>query len=340
MRNWSRFVRIALGRIFPWVRAFQLRPRPIRRKQADRNRFVPRVIARSPLVLPNGLNAAAGAAFADYSLIRSFETPPLAAHATGLVLSSGAPTETSGSLAALLALGRSEKMPPVAGNSINASSDSVKTTGEREAFPAVFNDQIVGPFDGGSAGRRRSPSKAGNDGNGFGAPAGNSGGPFFNGGRNSGGVDSDALSRIRFNNSATAPSSQPNQIQQKTTVTLSVVPVLNSSAGLSFVVTATVRGATSGLTAPTGKVEFIDGQVLGTATLNASGVATMTFSAQSADLAGLTAVYLGDATNAPSSGGVVGMPAGLAGFKKQSTQSTPTQTTGISDRKSTRLNSS
>ena len=90
-----------------------------------------------------------------------------------------------------------------------------------------------------------------------------------------------------------------------TTTTLTATPVLSSSAGLSYVLTASVHS--SGATPPTGNVEFIGNGILGTATLNNQGLATLTVSAQDADLGTLTAVYLGDAKNAASAGGVTGM---------------------------------
>jgi hypothetical protein len=63
--------------------------------------------------------------------------------------------------------------------------------------------------------------------------------------------------------------------------------------------TATVK--TSGSTTPTGKVNFKwSGYSIGTATLNSSGVATLTLSNLSADAYPLFAVYVGDANNGPS----------------------------------------
>jgi hypothetical protein len=63
--------------------------------------------------------------------------------------------------------------------------------------------------------------------------------------------------------------------------------------------TATVK--TSGSTTPTGKVNFNwSSYSLGTATLNSSGVATLTLSGLSADAYPLFAEYTGDTNNGPS----------------------------------------
>jgi Bacterial Ig-like domain (group 3)/FG-GAP-like repeat len=66
-------------------------------------------------------------------------------------------------------------------------------------------------------------------------------------------------------------------------------------------VTWTVTVTTSGKTTPTGRVNFNWGSYsIGTATLNSSGVATLTRSNLSADAYPLFAEYLGDANNGPS----------------------------------------
>ena len=62
--------------------------------------------------------------------------------------------------------------------------------------------------------------------------------------------------------------------------------------------TATVTS--SGSITPTGKVNFTWGYNIGSATLNASGVATLTRSNLNADSYPLTAVYVGDAANQSS----------------------------------------
>ena len=68
-----------------------------------------------------------------------------------------------------------------------------------------------------------------------------------------------------------------------------------STYGQKVTWTATVT--TSGPVPPTGKVNFTWGDSIGTATLNASGIATLTRSALNADTYPLTAVYEGDANN-------------------------------------------
>jgi uncharacterized repeat protein (TIGR03803 family) len=76
-----------------------------------------------------------------------------------------------------------------------------------------------------------------------------------------------------------------------------------STYGQKVTWTATVK--TSGPVAPTGKVSFYwAGNFLSTAPLNASGVATFTQSLN-ADLYPLTAVYLGDANNLPSTSAIL-----------------------------------
>jgi hypothetical protein len=56
---------------------------------------------------------------------------------------------------------------------------------------------------------------------------------------------------------------------------------------------------------PTGKVTFTWGNTIGTATLNASGVATLTKSSLNADVFPLSAVYSGDADNLGSTSAVL-----------------------------------
>lgn len=72
--------------------------------------------------------------------------------------------------------------------------------------------------------------------------------------------------------------------------------------------TATVTGTNPGNTVPTGSVSFYDGTtLLGSATLSAAGVATLT-TTQISSTGGhlLTAQYGGDATNQPSTSAVIG----------------------------------
>ncbi|HXZ40824.1 MAG TPA: Ig-like domain repeat protein, partial [Terriglobales bacterium] len=71
----------------------------------------------------------------------------------------------------------------------------------------------------------------------------------------------------------------------------------NSGVAVTFTATVTTTGATT----PTGKVTFNDGATaLGTGTLNSSGVATFETSALTPGGHSITAVYPGDAKNAPS----------------------------------------
>ena len=63
---------------------------------------------------------------------------------------------------------------------------------------------------------------------------------------------------------------------------------------------------TSGPVPPTGTVNFTwSGHSIGTATINASGVATLSKSNLNADLFPLTAVYLGDTSNARSASAIL-----------------------------------
>jgi hypothetical protein len=71
-------------------------------------------------------------------------------------------------------------------------------------------------------------------------------------------------------------------------------------------VTWTATVSTSGPVAPTGRMNFTgDGESIGTATLNASGMATLTRSNLNADSYPLTAAYLGDANDARSTSAVL-----------------------------------
>ena len=88
---------------------------------------------------------------------------------------------------------------------------------------------------------------------------------------------------------------EPNKSATATTLVSSMNP---SIYGQRVTWTATV--ATSGSVAPTGKVNFTWGYNIGTVTLNASGVATLTRSNLNADPYPLQAVYVGDANNLAS----------------------------------------
>jgi hypothetical protein len=109
-------------------------------------------------------------------------------------------------------------------------------------------------------------------------------------------------------NFAASTSSGLRQVVNSTTksaTATTLVSSLNPSVyGQRVVFTATVT--TSGSVPPTGSVSFKwNGYTLGSATLNASGVATLTRSNLNADSYPLTAVYVGDASNLGSTSAVV-----------------------------------
>ncbi|MGA9809968.1 MAG: FG-GAP-like repeat-containing protein [Candidatus Sulfotelmatobacter sp.] len=82
----------------------------------------------------------------------------------------------------------------------------------------------------------------------------------------------------------------------KSATAVTLIPSLNPSIyGQAITWSATVT--TSGSIAPTGTVNFTWGYNIGTATLNGSGVATLTRSNLNADLYPLAAVYSGDVNN-------------------------------------------
>jgi hypothetical protein len=90
----------------------------------------------------------------------------------------------------------------------------------------------------------------------------------------------------------------------KSSTTTSFVSSLNPSIyGQAITWTATVTS--SGSITPTGKVTFTWGNTIGTATLNASGVATLTKSNLNTDAFPLMAVYSGDAANLGSTSAVL-----------------------------------
>ncbi|MGA7924484.1 MAG: Ig-like domain-containing protein [Candidatus Sulfotelmatobacter sp.] len=95
------------------------------------------------------------------------------------------------------------------------------------------------------------------------------------------------------------------QVVDGDATTATLASSLNPSIyGQTVTWTATVT--TSGSIPPTGKVNFEwDGDSIGTATLNASGVTTLTKSNLNADPYPLTAVYAGDANNGPSTSAIL-----------------------------------
>jgi Bacterial Ig-like domain (group 3)/FG-GAP-like repeat/FG-GAP repeat len=96
-----------------------------------------------------------------------------------------------------------------------------------------------------------------------------------------------------------------NNAQGKSTTSTSLTSSLNPSTyGQKITWTATVTS--SGSVTPTGKVKFTwNGYTIGAATLNSSGVATLTKSNLNADAYPLTAVYAGDAANLGSTSAVL-----------------------------------
>ncbi len=114
----------------------------------------------------------------------------------------------------------------------------------------------------------------------------------------------------RYGGDATfAPSTSPGLKQvvnptSKFATSTSLTSSLNPSIyGQRVTWTATVTS--SGSITPTGKVTFTWGNTIGTATLNASGIATLTKSNLNADTFPLTAVYSGDANNLGSTSAVL-----------------------------------
>ncbi len=95
-----------------------------------------------------------------------------------------------------------------------------------------------------------------------------------------------------------------NSTTKSATATALVSNLNPSIYGQPVTWTATV--ATTGPVPPTGKVHFIwSGYTVGTATLNASGVATLTRSNLNADSYLLTAIYNGDANNLASTSAIL-----------------------------------
>jgi hypothetical protein len=103
-----------------------------------------------------------------------------------------------------------------------------------------------------------------------------------------------------------------------TTTALTAQPA-TTMAGQSVTLTATVSGQPSSTGTPTGTVTFFDGATsIGTGTLNASGVATLTTNSLSVGTHSLTATYGGDlnfagSTSAPATETVTALPVPAAG---------------------------
>jgi hypothetical protein len=92
----------------------------------------------------------------------------------------------------------------------------------------------------------------------------------------------------------TSPATTLNVVSPATTTTLTITP-LTVAFGRPVTLTAVVTGAPGAPNVPTGTVTFLSGtRVLGTATLDATGRATLTISNEPAGLLSITAQYGGD----------------------------------------------
>jgi hypothetical protein len=99
------------------------------------------------------------------------------------------------------------------------------------------------------------------------------------------------------NGQASASVSSPLSLSVRQTAQVALASSANPSPTLSAV-TFTVTVTNAGQDVPTGTITFTDGgSQLGTATLNGSGVATLTVQQLSAASHSITAAYAGDATN-------------------------------------------
>jgi len=106
-------------------------------------------------------------------------------------------------------------------------------------------------------------------------------------------------------NSCPDASGSVGVLLHKSTTSTSLISSLNPSI-YGQKVTRTAMVTSSGSITPTGRVNFTwDGYSIGSATLNASGVATLTKSNLNADLYPLTAVYSGDVNNLRSTSAIV-----------------------------------
>jgi hypothetical protein len=117
-------------------------------------------------------------------------------------------------------------------------------------------------------------------------------------------------------------------VQESTSISLasSANPIFS---GNSTTLTATVAPGASGT--PTGTVTFKDGSaVLGSATLNSSGVATYTLSTLAAGSHSLAAAYSGDAINLASSSSTVAETVNPANFSMNATPLSQTISDGQS----------
>ena len=131
-------------------------------------------------------------------------------------------------------------------------------------------------------------------------------------------------------NHAGSTSAVLTQTVKAATTTTTLASSTNPSIfGSSVMFTTTVT--TSGSTAPTGTVTFMDGATaLGTGTLNASGVATFATSSLAVGQHSVTAVYGGDANNAGSTSSVLTQTVNAANFTLTSNPASTTVTAGHS----------
>jgi uncharacterized repeat protein (TIGR03803 family) len=113
------------------------------------------------------------------------------------------------------------------------------------------------------------------------------------------------LGDANFTGSTSPVLQQAVDTKSQSATTTALTGSLNPSIyGQKATWTATVK--TSGSTIPTGKVNFNwSGYSIGTATLNSSGVATLTLSDLSADAYPLFAVYTGDTNNGSSASAIL-----------------------------------
>jgi hypothetical protein len=124
-------------------------------------------------------------------------------------------------------------------------------------------------------------------------------------------------SSLASNSSAVSVTVTPSSAQSTTTSLVAAPnPVV---AGQALALNATVTGSSG--TTPSGTVNFLNGaKVLGTATLNSSGIATLSTSALAAGTYSLTAQYVGNASSLASNSSAVSVT--VTPSSAQSTTST------------------
>ena len=120
-------------------------------------------------------------------------------------------------------------------------------------------------------------------------------------------VGTNVTGTINLTSDAPTPGAVINLIGNSLTVDPTSITLASSAnpSALAASVTFTAKVTTQGATV-TGTVQLLDGNtVIGTATLNASGTATFTISSLALGSHNLTASYLGDSNNAPSTSTVL-----------------------------------